>query len=86
MGLTVTNPILDFPVLGEINENSFEILVIDPKTPYQYTFVIQTKAPPEITFFSQIFSLTVKCPDMISFALQGAYQGSMQSFVGATGS
>ena len=52
MGLTVTNPILDFPILGEINENSFEILVIDPKTPYQYTFVIQTKAPPEITFFS----------------------------------
>ena len=82
-GLTVSNPIAEINTPGVVNANTFEVPVTDPKTPYQLSFVIQSRSVPEILYYSPSFTLTVRCPDSIEFTVQGAYQTYMQSYVNA---
>ena len=58
---------------------------MDPKTPAQYSFLIQSTSTPSIIFYSDLFTLTVKCPETIEYSVQGLFPYK-ESFVGATGS
>lgn len=75
-------PWLETYTQGVENSQEFFIKVIDGKNPFRFKFLIKALVNGGSVFYSQLLSLTTKCPSLLEFH---TYYDNVESFRGDIG-